>query len=31
MYRSSVGHWKKYARELEPLVRIFRDAGIPLH
>lgn len=30
MYRSSVGHWKKYARELEPLVRTLGDAGIPL-
>ena len=31
LYRSSVGHWKKYARELDPLVRILRDAGIPIH
>lgn len=30
IYRSSVGHWKKYARELDPLIRIFGEAGIPV-
>jgi Flp pilus assembly protein TadD len=30
LYASSVGRWKKHSRELEPLVRILRDAGIPL-
>jgi tetratricopeptide (TPR) repeat protein len=30
LYASSVGRWKKHARDLEPLVRILRDAGIPL-
>lgn len=31
IYRSSVGHWKKYERELDPLIRILSDAGIPVH
>jgi len=28
IYRSSVGKWRHYARELEPLLRLLRDAGI---
>jgi hypothetical protein len=28
MYGSSVGRWKKHEKELEPLVRILKDAGI---
>jgi len=30
LYASSVGRWKKHARELEPLVRQLRESGIPL-
>lgn len=30
LYASSVGRWKVHARELEPLVRVLQDAGIPL-
>ncbi|MFO1406793.1 MAG: sulfotransferase [Steroidobacteraceae bacterium] len=30
MYTSSVGRWKKYERELKPLIWVLRDAGIPL-
>lgn len=31
LYTTSVGLWKKYARELEPLVRVLQDAGIQLN
>ncbi|MFO1394368.1 MAG: sulfotransferase [Steroidobacteraceae bacterium] len=30
LYTSSVGRWRKYARELEPLVRVLKDADVPL-
>ena len=30
MYTSSVGRWKKYARELQPLIWVLQDAGIPV-
>jgi hypothetical protein len=30
MYTSSVGRWKKYARDLQPLIWVLQDAGIPL-
>ena len=30
MYTSSVGRWKKYARDLQPLVWVLQEAGIPL-
>jgi tetratricopeptide (TPR) repeat protein len=28
LYATSIGRWKKHARELEPLARILREAGI---
>ena len=30
MYTSSVGRWKKYARDLQPLIWVLQDAGIPV-
>ena len=30
MYTSSVGRWKKYERELQPLIWVLQDAGILL-
>lgn len=31
IYRSSVGLWRKYQRELEPLAARFREAGVPVN
>lgn len=30
MYTSSIGRWKKHARDLQPLIWVLQDAGIPI-
>ena len=31
MYRSAVHRWKRYERELQPLLQLLADAGIDIH